>query len=275
MSDTSQDVSGEYKKIFGKKPFHGWTDDEILAKVEEAKKGGGGGQVSSWGDEAMDKDGGLSDESTNAPRGGGLLGTETITMNKDELSAMIRREVEAAKNEERRRFESDKQTIFEGWREIKEDKKENNEASLRMYRKDGNSPKGIIVDMKFFENVWDPYHPDRIKDQIYEFTIQYDGGKTEKIQMPYIRLLDIQEREVVKILERKTKLLERVTGRVERSARTKDGYVLSKSLGGEEQRIKVSNSVIVDQKEIVEVSEVLIQRPNGEKFWIQQSKLNN
>ena len=76
-------------------------------------------------------------------------------------------------------------TPEDGWEEEGESDDGFQTATLKLWQKDTNSPLGVVVDFKHLRFDYDENSRQHDKD-IYEFTVMYDDGTTEKVQMPII-----------------------------------------------------------------------------------------
>ena len=139
-------------------------------------------------------------------------------------------------------------------------------ATLKLYRKDTDSPAGVITKWKRLRIEQDP-ETKKFNYEIFTLTIRYDGGREETMEIPVIGFLRFNEYERVDIIEMKEKKMQMSQGTTNQSRVSRDD---------------IGNELIMDDKTGVKVpliviqdaTEMLIRRPNGEQFWIGAQYLN-
>jgi hypothetical protein len=183
---------------------------------------------------------------------------ETVTFTKSSLMKMM--------EEIRKEAASGNVTLKEDWHDYAEPKRRNSTAFIRVYQKDGDSPKGLMTDYRRIRTTEDPDTGKRDYD-IYEFTIRYDGGKEEKVEMPLVDLVNINELEKVEIVQ----LMEK--SQAMKQGETNVSQVIVDDLGNEiTMDKKTATKVPLLVKRLVGMATV--KRQNGEQFDIKIDRLN-
>ena len=145
-------------------------------------------------------------------------------------------------------------------------------ARIKLYQKDTNAPKGLIVDYKHLK--WDYDENTRQHDKdIYELTVLYEDEKTEKVQMSILDFSHISLSEKVEIVESNEKVLAKVYGKVRKTVQNREGYSMSPhSTGGDVNRLV--GDAWVDEKVTMVTTKCIVKRPNGQLVEINNSRLN-
>lgn len=249
----------EYKNKFGKRPFPGWSAEEIQEKLKEVEH-------INLQEPKTSEDVEPPVAEIEKPEEKKIAKEPTITLTKDQLKHMldeIRQEERAAAMDLR---------SSEDWKEVEAQKKIQT-ARMKLYQKDGNAPKGVIIDWKKLKDEWDE-ETRKYDKMICEIVVRYDGGETEKVNMPLIQFARISDYETVKILETEAKKMVKVVGKVRRALPDRYGYVRSSFAGAGGSLDGVLLGDFVDERVERIESKHKIQRPNGETFWLRNDRLN-
>ena len=204
----------------------------------------------------------------------GKLSEEVVTISKLELQDMMDKAVKKATAGMEKMSEN-----IEGleglqrmgqWMKARDIKKANPTAKLRLYRVDGLSEPGIIIDWKFKENVFNE-ETRRYDLPIYHITVLYDDDEKKFYDIPLLNMIQINEFEEVEITKQDVEVQQMSQGKGQR-AMTKAGYTFSnpaffgtKATGPGEEF-----DYIVTRKEVT----CTIKRPSGKTMKIDSSRLN-
>ena len=189
--------------------------------------------------------------------------SEVVTMTKEELKQLLKE----ARTEA---VESHNDALRLGeWTKKREDKKANRVATMRLYREDGLSEPGLIIDWRFVRNIEDP--DTRKKDvPVYQITVKYDE-EVKKYEIPLEEMVKINEFEKVEIIKQHIEDQELKQG-VGQKPFTKSGYSFSSPgfFGTKQQESSEDFDYVVTRQDIT----CTIKRPNGETLDIHSSRLN-
>ena len=180
---------------------------------------------------------------------------EMITMSKKDLDELISQKLAAAP--------VPRKMGEQQWKDAEAPKKKIYTATLRKYRVDSEKPEGLIVDMYFHKNILDEITR-RNDKPIYKVKLRYDDGVEEVIEMPLEEIAKITEHETVKILEQKKDVKTKTHGYVYKKEVTREGYTSDRP-----------TDTMVELTETKELYTCLIERANGEQFWLPSDKLNS
>lgn len=200
--------------------------------------------------------------------------TVPITLTKAELQEMIDKSIDAYKSEAKKSFESSDEGLEEAkkigqWIKSKQVKKQNPVAKLRVYREDGLSEGGIIVDWRFVKNVFNE-ETRRFDVPLYQITVRYETEE-KKYELPLTQIMQINEFENVEIIKQDIENVERVTG-FGQKAYNKSGYNFSDpgmfgvkgQMSGETFEFKETATNVI----------CTVKRPNGKLLVINNNQLN-
>ncbi len=199
----------------------------------------------------------------------------TVTMTKEELERFVESEILKFK-----KLESEKSRFAGGisrseveWHEWKEPKRQNKTATFRLYRVDGDSPWGIIVDWRFFKNVFDE-GTRKVDKPVYKIVVQYDDNSRKEYEIEWIEFAKITDIERVEIIKEEKKVMAMSQGSVTKAFKDSQGYIYGNHPDGGDIKIKgeVSAKVplIVKRDQIT----VTVKRENGQEFTINADRLN-
>jgi hypothetical protein len=200
--------------------------------------------------------------------------TQPLGVTKAELEKIIDERVKEYKEEAKKLYENveglEEAQQLGKWLKSKKPVKENPVAKLRVYREDGLSQPGLIIDWKFKKNEFDE-ETRKYNIPIYQITVLYDDDSKKTYDIPLISMAEIKEYEEVEIIKQKVEEQEMIVG-TGRKAFTKDGYVFS-SIPGLDLKPQMPGEAFnytVTRKD----AEVTIKRPNGRTLTLHVSRLN-
>lgn len=156
------------------------------------------------------------------------------------------------------------------WIKAKKPKEQNHTAKLRVFREDGVSDGGIIIDWRFLKNEVD--ENTRMRNvPIYRIKVLYDGGKEKEYDIPLLEMVQITEFETVEIIKEEVEDLQLSQGKG-RKAYTKSGYAYSSPgmFGVKDQGLGEEFDYIAVKNEYT----VTVKRPNGETLTLNSTRLN-
>jgi len=160
-----------------------------------------------------------------------------------------------------------------GWEEFTPEKGQNKMARMKLYRKDSDDEFSLIIDWKRLRFDFNEITRQRDKE-IFKLTLLTPEGKEDFVELEWAEFMKINDFEDVEIIATTEKLLRRSHGLVRKSPVVK-GYTFSKGFGdasGVEERGKSPG--MVEAIEIKTDHTHVIQRPNGQKITIHNSRLN-
>jgi hypothetical protein len=199
---------------------------------------------------------------------------ELVSLTKGDLEAMIDKRLNAYKEEAKKSFEADDEGLAEAksigkWIKSKTVKKENPTAQLRVYKEDGYSEPGLVIDWKFLKKAFNE-ESRKYDIDIYRITVLY--SKEEKTyDIPLIQLVQINEFERVEIIKQEVEEQELIQGKGRKSY-NKGGYNFSDPafFGTKGQESGESFDYKVVRKDVV----CTVKRPNGKTLVINVDRLN-
>jgi hypothetical protein len=163
--------------------------------------------------------------------------------------------------------------IQEGWGDYVAPKDQNKTATIKIYRKDSDSPAGVIVKAVVFKNNdWDE-ETHKFNKLVYTVTLRYDDGTTEDVKLGAMELADLREIEKVEIIKEERRTLRKVEDYVPMPDRDKAGFPKRILDGGSGYGKSVGKGQIPLEVFKVE-STVTIRRKNGQEFQMENSNLN-
>lgn len=202
--------------------------------------------------------------------------SEVLSITRGELQAMIDKSVQSYKNEAKKSFtDSEEEGLDEAkrlgkWIKSKQIKKENPTAKMKLYREDGFSEAGLIIDWKFLKKAFNE-ETRKYDIDIERITVLYDKGVTKTYEIPLLQLVQINEFETVEIIKQNVEEQEMSQGRGMK-AYTKGGYSFSDPgfFGTKGQIPGDSFEYMVTKKEV----ECTVKRPSGDTLVVNVDRLN-
>lgn len=243
MTEKEQ-LSERYKELHPehKRPYGGWTEDEIKQRITEMENGGK-----------------PSEEPTeNKPK--------TITMTEDQLNSIIQKAQSAGK--ENAEIEAVKSG---GWQTYTPEKDENKKAKMKVYRNNEEEPFKLVVDWKRIRLERDEVTRE-MTVQIYKLTLLDDDGKTSEKEMRWEEFMKIDTYETVEIISTRETPLRKSHGMVRRAPKVK-GYTYSRGVDLDVDSVGKSGGM-VEAWEIAIDHTHKVKRPNGQIITINNSRLN-
>lgn len=198
---------------------------------------------------------------------------KTITMTEDQLKSMIASEVAKYKETQAANDSEGMEEAlrFGKWIKNRQPKKANPVASLRVYRKDGLSEPGIIIDWKFVKNVENP--ETKVKDvPVYQIEVLYDDDKHEKSEITLNEMVQLNEFEKVEIIKQDVEDQKMISG-TGRRPYTANGYSFSNpAFWGTKSQVGAGEEFEyeVHRKDVM----CTVKRPNGNILQLHSSRLN-
>lgn len=202
--------------------------------------------------------------------------TEQVTLSRSELQKMIDKSIDAYKEEAKKMYVDDNDGLDEAkrigkWIKSKQPKKENNIARLRVFREDGVSEPGVIIDWKYLKKAFNEVSRKHDID-IYRITVMYkDENDVKTYDIPHLDWIQINEFETVEIVKQdiEDQVMSQGTGQ---KPFTKGGYAFSDPglFGTKAQLPGDSFDYEVRRKAVV----CTVKRPSGETFVIEADRLN-
>ncbi len=216
----------------------------------------------------------LSLKDAEAPAKPEQAPSETITMTKDQLKEFVASEVARLKDEQApdKAPEGMEEVLRMGrWMKKRDEKKANSVARLRLYREDGFSEPGLIIDWKFLKMIENP--ETKVRDvAVYRLSVLMDNGETKLIDVPLLEWVQINEFETVEVIKKDIEVQTKIDG-VGHKPYTAGGYSFanpaffgtkSKVGSGEDFEYAVTRQNI----------NCTILRPNGKTLQINANRLN-
>ena len=209
-----------------------------------------------------------------------------ITLRKEDLEKMVfeiaEKRVDGLMNEnqllkqQNRGFE--REMGLGSWKEAGKEAKRSHTATFKLYRLNSDDALGLIIDWKHFEFEYDPDTKRRDRD-MYKITCLYEDGSKKDFTMPLTEFSQITDMERVDILEWEEKELVMVQDKIRRSARSLDGYIMSRGVGlvGLENgkaggRFSPGELVNLEVRRTERVA--MVKRGSGQTFKVNESRLN-
>jgi hypothetical protein len=196
----------------------------------------------------------------------------TISMSKSELESMIAESIAIAidKNKIDNQVKNDVSSPKE-FTEVKEVKSQNKKCSFRVFQKDGDSDKGIIIDYRFLRKNYDPISKS-YDDDIYAITVLYEDGSTKEHEFIWKLLPELTEIEVCEIVSQKDTKVRKEHGDV--YIPSKDGqYRLTTIKGNSGDSLQMSDTKVTLYENKI-ISTFKIKRPNGQEFEVGSKSIN-
>lgn len=201
--------------------------------------------------------------------------TETVTVSKNELQAMIDKRIDAYKEEAKRSYVEEADGLDEAkkigkWIKSKAPKVQNSTAKLRVYREDGMADGGLIIDSKFLKNAFNE-ESRKYDVPMYRLWVRYDDEQIKEYDVPLSVWSQINEFEVVEIIK-KDIVKEEMSRGMGIKPFTKGGYSFS-SPGLFSTKEQASGEAF----EYIETRDTItctVRRPSGGTFTIDALRLN-
>lgn len=196
---------------------------------------------------------------------------ETMTVTRGDVEKMI---AEAVKNAGKLKtdYQNDLQEMrkLSEWKPYQAPKLGNPTAKLKLYRVDGVSEAGLIVDWKFKTMAFNEITR-RHETPIYQMTVLYDSGEKKNYDIELVKMVQITEYETVEIIEQQVEEQVMIAGKGMK-AYTKGGYNFSSPgfFGVKQQAGGEPFDLEVHRKEV----NVVVKRPNGKTLKLHCSRLN-
>lgn len=195
----------------------------------------------------------------------------TMTVTRGEVEKMIADAVKAA-GKAKADFMEDREEMrkLSEWKPYKAPTLGNPTAKLRLYREDGLADPGLVIDWKFKTNAFNETSR-KYDTPIYQITVLYDNGEKKNYDIELVKLVQINEFEVVEIVKQTVEEQVMVAGKGQR-AFTKGGYNFSSPgyFGVKQQAGGEQFDLEVHRKEV----NCIIKRPNGKTLEIHVDRLN-
>lgn len=196
---------------------------------------------------------------------------KTITMTAEELKAFVNSEISKYKDTQGDAEGMEEAIRFGKWIKDRQPKKRNHTATMKLYREDGLSEPGLIIDWKFIKNI-ENVDSRKMEDPLYQITVLYEDGKRKNYEIKLEELAQINEVEKVEIVEQKVEEQKLIQGEGQRP-HTEGGYSYANP-GFFGTKAKVGSGetfeYIIKRKEIT----CTIKRPNGQTLSIHSDRLN-
>ena len=186
---------------------------------------------------------------------------QMVEVKQDVLEGLLSRIETLEKSNKSFERQAGLQTKLGAWREV-EEKKRIHTATLRKWRKDSESPSLLAVDWLFHKDQWNEER--MLWEQIYKvkfLKLPVSGEmQHEVVEMPLTQFIMIDDRETVKIIERKVKkLIANV------------GFVRKRFVDENWETQKGNNVPMTVTKDDTTCT---IELPDGTKFDIKEDRLN-
>lgn len=210
-----------------------------------------------------------------SPKGVETKKGDTVTITKDELNEVIQKGILAAMEQYKTQMDGvtkDVAGIRDGkWTKVREVKKGNPTARIKIFREDGDSAPGVLIDWKFLKHGFNE-ETRRNDILIYRITVLYEGGEKKQFDVPWIDVISGEEFETVEIIKQDIEPQEMRKGFGELPV-NKNGYMLSNPgfFGTKQQASDGSFEYVVTRKVVV----CTVKRPNGEILVLDASRLNS
>ncbi len=196
---------------------------------------------------------------------------ELMTVTRGDVQKMIDEGIKAA-GKLKAEHESDIQEVrkLSEWKPYSAPKIGNPTAKLKIFREDGLSEAGLVIDWKY-KNMEFNEETRRHDKPIYRITVQYDDGKKKEYDIELVRFAQINEYETVEIIKQDVQEQVMVSGKGQRSF-TKGGYNYSAPgyFGVKQQAGGESFDLEVHRKEV----NCVVKRANGNTLTLHVGRLN-
>lgn len=238
-----EELRQKYVDTFGKKPFGGWKEAELLKALDKAPDF----------EKASIKE--SPKESSTEER---IKALEEALAKKDQENQSLRSET--AKQQE-------------GWKEYEGVADENKTATVKIYKEDEDQEPGIIIKAKVFKDNEFNEETRKYDKLVYVITVRTDDGETKEYKIDAQRLSKITEVERVEIIKEDSRKLRKVQEYVVAPARDKDGYPKRMLGGGTGYGTSIGDGKVPLEVFRVE-STVTVKRMNGQEFEMDSKYLN-
>jgi len=201
--------------------------------------------------------------------------SETVTVSKTELNDIIQKGILAAMGEYKDKMDKFSNTSdvarFGEWQKSKEEKRGNPTARLKIYREDGVSEGGVLLDWKFnkFGKNEETGKADLL---IYRIKVLYDDDSIKEFDVDWNKVMTTEEFEIVEIIKQDIEEQEMIKGQGE-YPHSKNGYNYSNPglFGTKAQSSDGTFDYVVKRKTVV----CTVKRPNGKTLTLDSSRLNS
>jgi len=231
----------KYEDTFGKKPFMGWGETELFKAL------------------------GITPEETPVPP------VQPITDQESRIKAL--EDALARRDAENSTLRQETRKLQEGWAEYKSPVGENKTATVKIYRKNAESPAGVIVKVIVFKNNEFNEETRKYDKLVYTVTLRYDDGTTEDIKIDAMELSKIREIEKVEIIKENSRTLRKVQEYVPYAEKDREGYPKRILSGGSGYGTSVGTGKVPLEVFMVK-SDVTVRRNNGQEFEMSADFLN-
>lgn len=161
----------------------------------------------------------------------------------------------------------------EGWSEYKAPAAGNKYATVKIFRKDADSPSGVIVKAVVFKDNELDEQTRRYDKLIYNITLRYDNGKEEVVKMAAEDLAKIREIEKVEIVKEDRRTLRKVEDYAIIPEKDKEGFPKRMLDGGSGYGQNIGKHQVPLEVFMVK-STCTVKRKNGQEFQIENDFLN-
>lgn len=161
----------------------------------------------------------------------------------------------------------------EGFVEYKPVAERNKTATIKIYRKDAESPEGVIIKAVVFKDNEFNEETHKYDKLVYNITVKYGDGKDEILKIDAMEFAKLREIEKVEIIKEDRKVLRKVEDYVPRPDRDKDGYP-KRILGGGPGFGQSIGSGQVPLEVFIIKSTVTIKRRDGQEIEMSNDYLN-
>jgi len=238
-----QELREAYKVKTGKNPFLGWNETQLAAKLEESEP------------KKVEEKQAEPVESTEIDR---ITRLEKMV---EQLSV------------ENTNLRQETAKLQEGWADYTPPTKANKTATLKVYRKDADSPAGVVVKCYTFKN--NAFNEETRKNDkvIFTVTLRYDDNTTEELKMDALDFTKIREIEKVEIVKENTRTLRKVEDYIVAPERDREGYPKRVLDGGTGYGRNIGSNQVPLEVFMVK-SIVTVKRKNGQEFEMDGDFLN-
>lgn len=210
------------------------------------------------------------------------VGTEPVTKEEDikknnDISPLDRiKKLEdqlASMAKENSSLREETSKLQEGWAEYVEPAKRNKTATLKIYRKDSESPAGVVIAISTFKNNAFDEETRKNDKLILNMKIKYEDGKEVDEKIDAKDFTKIREIEKVEIIKEDSRVLRKVEDYVRIPEKDKDGYPRRVLSGGSGYGQNVGTSSVPLEVFMVK-STVTVKRKNGQTIQMSSDFLN-
>lgn len=163
--------------------------------------------------------------------------------------------------------------LQEGWAEYKPPTEQNKTATLKVYRKDSDSPAGVVINCTTFKN--NAFNEETRKNDkvIFNITLKYDDNTTEDLKIDAMDFVKIREIEKVEIIKEDRRTLRKVEDYIIVPDKDREGYPKRVLDGGTGYGQNVGTMKTPLEVFMVK-SEVVVRRKNGQEITMSSDFLN-